>query len=141
MSMSVFSRLIYFSILLLKCRSGSLPRIFVFHFRNTNFVTSSEKCFEFVLYIFSNIALFQKKTNRGRRGSLRAWNFQEYRRNRMQNFQWLVKKDVEFPGVIRKKLEFPVALVFGSGIFKGYQLTQLYITEIPGMKRYFLWNC
>ena len=38
MSISVFSKLIYFSIFLLQCRSANLPRIFTFHFRNVTFV-------------------------------------------------------------------------------------------------------
>ena len=48
-------------------RFASLPRIFVFLFRNVTFVTSSEKCFQFVPCTFSKIGLFQKKTN------LRKW--------------------------------------------------------------------
>ena len=78
MSISVFSRLIDFFIFLLQCRSASLPRNFVFYFRNVTFVTSSEKCFEFVLCTFSNIGLFQVKNKQGgKRGGvgLRAWNF------------------------------------------------------------------
>ena len=109
----------------LTVRFASLPRIFVFLFRNVTFVTSSEKCFQFVPCTFSKIGLFQKKINLRKwwgegGGGLRAWNFQGYQRNGMQNFQRLVKKDMEFPEVIRKILEFPEALVFGSRIFKGY---------------------
>ena len=68
MPISVFSRLIYFSIFLLQCRSTVLPRIFVFHLRNVTFVTSSEKCFEFVLCTLSNIGLFQEKHKQGVEG-------------------------------------------------------------------------
>ena len=85
MSISVFSKLIYFSIFLLQCRFASLPRILAFHFRNVTFVTSSEKCFEFVLCTFSDIGLFQKKNKQGR--GLRTWNLQVYRRSRRQGFQ------------------------------------------------------
>ena len=65
MSISVFSKLIYFSIFLLQCRFASLLSIFAFHLRNVTFVTSSEKCFEFVLCTFSNIGLSQEKSKHG----------------------------------------------------------------------------
>ena len=73
MSISVFSKLIYFSIFLLQCRSAGLPRIFAFHFRNLTFLTSGEKCFEFVLCAFSDIGLFQEENKQGR--GLRTSNF------------------------------------------------------------------
>ena len=61
-------------------RFASLPRIFVFLFRNVTFVTSSEKCFQFVPCTFSKIGLFQKKTNLrkwggGRGGELEGMEF------------------------------------------------------------------
>ena len=44
-----------------------------------------------------------------KQGALRIWNFQEYQRNSMWNFQGLIKNEVEFPGVF----------VFGFGVSKG----------------------
>ena len=139
MSISVFSKLIYFSMFFLQCRFASLPRIFAFRFRNVTFATSSEKRFEFVLCTFSKIGLFQEKNKQER--WLRKRNFQGYRRNRRQNFQRLVKKDVEFSGVIRKKIGISSGLGFCFWNFQGVQLIQLYITEIPGMKPCFVRNC
>ena len=78
MSISVFSKLIYFSVFLLQCRSACLPRIFAFHFRNMSFVTCSKKCFKFVLCTFSNIGLFQEKIKQG--SGLRRWDFQKRRK-------------------------------------------------------------
>ena len=51
------------------------------------------------------IGLFQKKkTNRGKReGGLRIWNFRVYQRKSMWNFLGLIKSEVEFPGVAKKK--------------------------------------
>ena len=49
-------------------------------------------------------------------GSLGIWNFQRYQRNSMWNFPGLVKNEMEFPRVIKKKIytvEFPGILVFG----------------------------
>ena len=36
-------------------------------------------------------------------GGLRIWNFQGYQRNSMWNFQGLIKNEVEFPRVTKKK--------------------------------------
>ena len=44
--------------------------------------------------------LFQKKSKQGR---LRIWNFQGYQRNSMWNFQELIKNEVEFTEVTKKK--------------------------------------
>ena len=50
------------------------------------------------------IGLFQKKKNRGRReGGLRIWDFRGYQRKSMWNFLGLIKSEVEFPGVTKKK--------------------------------------
>ena len=49
--------------------------------------------------------LFQKpnKGEGGGGGRLRIWNFQGYLRNGKWNFQVLIKNNVEFPRVIKKK--------------------------------------
>ena len=36
-------------------------------------------------------------------GGLRIWNFQGHQRNSMRNFQGLIKNEVEFPRVTKKK--------------------------------------
>ena len=63
---------------------------------------------------------YSRKINKQGRG-LKIWNFQGYQRNSMWNFQRLIKNEVEFPGVTKKKnhVEFPGVLVFGLGISKG----------------------
>ena len=44
-------------------------------------------------------AILEKKPN----GELRIWNFQGYQRNSMCNFQGLIKNEVVFPRVTKKK--------------------------------------
>ena len=52
-----------------------------------------------------SIGLFQKKiqTGGGGEGGLRIWNFLGYQRNSMWNFQELIKNELEFPRVTKKK--------------------------------------
>ena len=71
-------------------RFASLPRIFVFLFRNVTFVKSSEKCFQFVPCTSSKIGLFQKKTNGGREG----WGIEG-----MEFLGVPKKRNAEFPKV------------------------------------------
>ena len=47
----------------------------------------------------ASYGLFQKKSKRG----LTIWNFQGYQRNSMWNFQELIKNEVEFTRVTKKK--------------------------------------
>ena len=122
MSIFVFTKLIYFSIFLLQCRSASLPRIFAFHFQNVTFVTSSEKCFEFILCTFSNIGLFQEKTNRGG-----GWGH-GISRGIEEVEGGISKNDVNFSGVIRKQIGISSSLGFWFWNFQGVQLIQLYVT-------------
>ena len=46
------------------------------------------------------IGLFQKMS---KQGELRIWNFQGYQKNSMWNVQGLIKNEVEFPVVTKKK--------------------------------------
>ena len=46
------------------------------------------------------IGLFQKKY---KQVGLKIWNFQGHQRNSMGNFQGLIKNEMEFPRVSKKK--------------------------------------
>ena len=61
---------------------------------------------------------YSRKKNKQR--GLRIWNFQEYQRNSMWNFQRLIKNKVEFPRVTNKKcgISRTGVLVLGLGISK-----------------------
>ena len=78
-----------------------------------------------VLDFFWN-RLFQKPNRAGGRkggGWLRIWNFQRYWRNSSKwNFQGLIKNNMEFPGVIKKKscgISPEVLMVLGLKISEG----------------------
>ena len=105
MSISVFSKLIYFSIFLLQCRSAVLTRIFVFHFRNVTFVTISKKCFDFVLCTLSNIGLVSTlfcvpylTLGCSRKKTKRRWGVED-----MEFLGVPKKQNTEFPKVSLKR--------------------------------------
>ena len=64
--------------------------------------------------------LFQKKSVGGV-GELRTWNFQGDWKNRIWKLQESIKKEVEFPGMIKKKIvwNFQGQNFILSGISKG----------------------
>ena len=58
-----------------------------------------ENIFSQFINKFLKIELRGKNPNRG----IRIWNFQEHQRNSMCNFRGLIKKEVEFQRVTKKK--------------------------------------
>ena len=52
-----------------------------------------------ICVIMTHWAIPEKKQT----GGLRIWNFQGYQNNSMWNFQGLIKNEVEFPGLTKKK--------------------------------------